>query len=181
MGLPWGLSLSRSPLPAPAPPAAASPCQVWEQNPAAGKINSPILHANGIPTPSRFPSIYFWALLEKKKKIKSLLPNSWGGREGGRLQHPSSPVHPRVRAEPMGASSPGRGVGPPDSPACPSEPGPLCIPRAASMFKHIQRHGAPVSLPCGLDVVNLGVLGAKLGSPILPEDEGLRGAHREPP
>lgn len=82
MGLPWGLSLSRSPLPAPAPPAAASPCQVWEQNPAAGKINSPILHANGIPTPSRFPSIYFWALLEKKKKNKVPFAKQLGWQRG---------------------------------------------------------------------------------------------------
>lgn len=47
------------PLPAPARPGSRTQLR--------GKINSPILHANGIPAPSRFPSIYFWVSLEKKK------------------------------------------------------------------------------------------------------------------
>lgn len=38
-----------------------------------------------------------------------------------------------------------------------------------------------MGLSCMLDVVNLGGFGGKLGSPILPDDEGLRGAHQEPP
>lgn len=69
---------SQSCLPLPAP--ARFPHSL-EQKPAAGKTNCPILHANGNPAPSRFPSIYFWVSLEGKKKKKSLLPNSWG--DGG--------------------------------------------------------------------------------------------------
>lgn len=52
----------------PSSASRCSSCQVSGQKPAAGKTNRPILHVNGNAASSHFPSIYFWVLLERKKK-----------------------------------------------------------------------------------------------------------------
>lgn len=94
--------------------------QTLEQKPAARKTNSPILHANGNPAPSRFPSIYFWVSLEKKNIKSNRFCQTVGVTEGGGGRSvPALPArHPSAGAEPTGASPvPGRGAGSPDPPS----------------------------------------------------------------
>lgn len=150
----------------PALPPAASPChvsklQTLEQKPAAGKTNSPILHANGNPAPSRFPSIYFWVLLEKKKKKNYHFCQTVGVTEGGgRLQRPGSPGRaPWSEGRAHGnILSPRDSAGPSESPTLQGIPASPAPPRnhaagdhfpAGAGFGSREKGPSPLTTSCG--------------------------------